>query len=152
MVSALRTCASCFKAIPDSWRRVSPSALRTCASCFVRRNNRENSKAYFCSAHLCKLLLAMSIGFSKKILLLLCALVQVASTKVLPSASVVSSFCSVHLCKLLPCPPRKANVPIRFCSVHLCKLLLGIKRMDERHNGFCSVHLCKLLLRRRAGN
>ena len=55
-----------------------PSALRTCASCFLRRNNRENSKAYFCSAHLCKLLLAMSIGFSKKFY-----------------------FCSVHLCKLL---------------------------------------------------
>ena len=68
MVSALRTCASCFE-----------SALAVFSTCL-----------FFCSAHLCKLLLFLAHAQIKHELLLLCALVQVASVTALSTAAIIS--------------------------------------------------------------
>ena len=123
----------------------------------------------FCSAHLCKLLLWFARKDYKSILLLLCALVQVASMIERRASCPSSAFCSAHLCKLLLCILYKVLGREGFCSAHLCKLLqintysttpprelllcalvqvassLRFKR-ENVSTGFCSAHLCKLLL------
>ena len=76
--SALRTCASCFRAIHARQMYPFASALCTCASCFDD----------------------FEIDY-KQLSLLLCALVQVASMRNLPRSRKTLFFCSAHLCKLL---------------------------------------------------
>ena len=144
--SALRTCASCF----DRGDNVSrPNGLLLCALVQVAsRDYPEYAwQDCFCSAHLCKLLqpssgipplakrasalrtcascfadifllivflllllcalvqvasIAVTVKCSLVVFLLLCALVQVASDTIVIT-STVKTFCSAHLCKLLLC-------------------------------------------------
>ena len=104
----------------------------------------------FCSAHLCKLLRGLLLIFMFHLLLLLCALVQVASFlndlfMITPHLLLLCALVQVaSLMKL------KNGLTLNFCSAHLCKLLRLALGFFLSKKTFCSAHLCKLLLRRAA--
>ena len=77
--SALRTCASCFDDFEIDYKQLS---LLLCALVQVASLSKTDfvpQQFNFCSVHLCKLLLAHEYGGDLNNVLLLCALVQVAS-------------------------------------------------------------------------
>ena len=100
MASALRTCASCF----ESLHRLKSDLTFFCSVHLCKLLHRFTKGleifCLFCSVHLCKLLRHTNYGEYADTLLLLCALVQVASEKK-QFKYVLVCFCSVHLCKLL---------------------------------------------------
>ena len=95
------------------------SALRTCASCFFGSLEKTTSRFSFCSAHLCKLLRPFRRRAPPTCLLLLCALVQVASrNSFFNSGNYFTS--ALHTCAscfpFLPCQLRGKNL-LQLCAL-----------------------------------
>ena len=64
---------------PNAWEIPEASALCTCTSCFVTAFGDYDSCTFFCSVHLYELLLDLFHAVAGGVMLLLCALVRVAS-------------------------------------------------------------------------
>ena len=81
MVSALRTCASCFAVFSVCSAQLSDFCSAHLCKLLHLRRDMIAMDWHFCSAHLCKLLPFLDHFISFPFALLLCALVQVASAK-----------------------------------------------------------------------
>ena len=101
----------------------SSSALRTCASCFDLVIYDKPKEISLLLRALVQVASCVEENPTLLQLLLLCALVQVASLQARSKQTHQQPFCSAHLCKLLRWAYKTLQGTVRFCSAHLCKLL-----------------------------